>query len=118
MVRDTALKPTTAMRLAGITDETVQRRLRRKWKVVDSQYLIEARERRHAETVEAWNNGLRHVAEIAGRVAYGAHIIGEQITTGLTRWARDNPGVIEAVRDLSNRKTMLIAAKAMGAERV
>lgn len=48
MVSDPSLRPTTAMSRAGITAETEQRRLRRKWKQNSARHLEAARARREA----------------------------------------------------------------------
>lgn len=98
MILDSTLKVTPAMVAVGITDETVQRRLRRKWKPVRDRYLYEARERRAEAAAEQMRRNLQQIGERVAQFAVGANAVVEQIRAGLVRWAEEHREAAAGVR--------------------
>lgn len=92
------LRLTPALRDIGITDETAQRRLRRKWKAVATEYLAEAKAREAQLRYQQFMSGMRKIGDFLlqlGRVVEGAVMT---LVDRYMAWADENPEQAENLK--------------------
>ncbi len=112
LVLDPTLRVTPAMRVAGITDEVVQRRLRRKWKDAGHIHLAEAKAREADLRYQRFMGGMRQVGAVLLQAARAIDHVATVATERYIRWANENPREAENLkRAMLNLQTLQIATK-------